>query len=344
MGEHASGQGLGHGAGDASKVGVLFTSINGPGGAPELLNFYRANYDPLFGDVGSSGSRRTAVIIGSRSSRKCRFCGRTDAEASFRSTAHAVAALTGNSVLFTNEECDECNGRFGRLEDDLGKFTQPIRTFAQVGGRKGIPGIKLPSMEIRVKAGDIHAYVDREETRQTFVDDEKTKRLTITVALQPFRPRAVYKAFVKMALSVVPIDEVCSFNAALQWLASDSLTDGATSGPGGYLCVETQSRRIWPAPTVFVLRRKPQSTAPYATLFVAFANATFQIWIPAGEMDQGPARSDLPLHSYPPPSLLSNSPDDFTIASVWDLSSPDLVRDASRRQTFSYAKRERVST
>jgi hypothetical protein len=82
------------------------------------LAFYRSNYDWLFYRELKPGQHE---IIGTKSPRICRFCGRTTPDACFRDDAHAESRLTDNNVLFTCDECFACNQPLSKLEDDLSK-------------------------------------------------------------------------------------------------------------------------------------------------------------------------------------------------------------------------------
>jgi hypothetical protein len=50
-------------------------------------------------------------------SRRCLFCGRSRAETTFKKDAHVIPAALDNRTLLSNEECDDCNGKFGETWD-----------------------------------------------------------------------------------------------------------------------------------------------------------------------------------------------------------------------------------
>jgi hypothetical protein len=59
-------------------------------------------------------------VVGSRpgppknkSERKCRFCGKSNPEVSFKKKAHLIPEFLGNKMLLSDFECDSCNYEFG---------------------------------------------------------------------------------------------------------------------------------------------------------------------------------------------------------------------------------------
>ena len=71
------------------------------------VTFYAKHYahaKPLFLRPG------TRVVLGEQNHRLCRFCGQGEPGTSFRHKAHAIPELLGNKSIFTNFECDNCNG------------------------------------------------------------------------------------------------------------------------------------------------------------------------------------------------------------------------------------------
>ncbi len=111
-------------------------------GAPVFLDergekaaqFYEERYvgtHPLFLRPGKR------LVLAAPDPRVCRFCRRGTASTPFRNDAHAIPQLLGNRTLFTREECDECNLFFGStIENDLGNWTKPTRTFSRIKGKK----------------------------------------------------------------------------------------------------------------------------------------------------------------------------------------------------------------
>ncbi len=77
--------------------------------AADAARFYEKRYvgaQPLFLRPG------TKLVLGGTDARRCRFCDRDSADATFRTAAHAIPELLGNKTLFTLEECDQCNAFF----------------------------------------------------------------------------------------------------------------------------------------------------------------------------------------------------------------------------------------
>ncbi len=123
----------------------------------KALAFYNENYDLLSYQEMKPGQR---FMIGTKPPRVCRFCRQSAPQACFRDDAHAVSRLTGNDVLFTYDECSACNKRFSELEDDLGKFTLPARTFGQVRGYRKIPSLKTRDSRMDMHPGNLRIEID----------------------------------------------------------------------------------------------------------------------------------------------------------------------------------------
>ncbi len=106
----------------------------------KAAQFYEETYvgaHPLFLRPGKR------LVLAGPDPRVCRFCGRDSANTRFRHDAHAIPHLLGNRTLFTREECDQCNLFFGStIENDLGNWTKPTRTFSRIKGKNGVPTLK----------------------------------------------------------------------------------------------------------------------------------------------------------------------------------------------------------
>lgn len=144
----------------------------------EAADFYDQHYavitEPLFLRPGER------MILGDKENKVCRFCGGSEPTVSFRLEAHAIPEALGNKSLFTNYECDGCNKFFGGdIENDLGKWSKPHRTFACICGKKGVPTLKRggPEPGWRIEYNDSTGFhVKLYENDSLFVIDEEKNR------------------------------------------------------------------------------------------------------------------------------------------------------------------------
>lgn len=107
----------------------------------ELFKEFWLNYDLKVFD------KNTKQTIGEKDKTKriCRFCGKKAPEVTFKSVAHAVSEALGNKGIVLNEECDDCNNKFGsKIEIDLIEYLRFYCVFFGIKGKEKIPEIKSP--------------------------------------------------------------------------------------------------------------------------------------------------------------------------------------------------------
>ena len=150
--------------------------------------------------------RQTMLGSGSKAERRCRFCDRSSADgATFKSVAHAIPTALGNDHLKLADECDECNGYFGReTEPSLIAMLDIPRAYLGTQGRGGNDG----RPELRFEHGKLHHDGQGLNVRSDqVVRDEATGRMTVELGKgAPFIPAAAYRALAKIALSVIDAD------------------------------------------------------------------------------------------------------------------------------------------
>jgi hypothetical protein len=300
----------------------------------EALRYYTARYDTLVHEaLQPEGGKR---FLGVKPQR-CRFCGRTRPEVRFQSDAHAISAVLGNRTLFTLEECHHCNQRFSEFEDDLAKWTMAERSFGQVRGRKRVPSLKTRSGRSRADLEDTAYVVTQIEGDEILSYDPRSGKAQGRYTPQPYRPRGVYKALLKMALTVMPAAELGNFQRALKWLLAPGLEQDAVSDGLGFLCFKsfTSGPLPYPYPIIALYRRKPGvKDCPYASFLISYGNTTLQIFLPS-ERDQDVVGNELKIVSHPAPASLDPQPpyEHSTVGTV-KLASPELVQDEPQTFTF----------
>jgi hypothetical protein len=167
----------------------------------------------------------------------CRFCGSSD-PACFRKTAHTFPEALGNKWVFSRDECDDCNTKiFSLYDEELAKAVSPFLT---LGGVKG-KGNKVRSTGRTGRRSHIAHLHDagRRRISMSVLDDDAMEaptfdpetgnmRLTTPIAAVPFKPRYAYKALCKMALALMPDEELPNYRKLIAWLLDpQSLTQNS---------------------------------------------------------------------------------------------------------------------
>jgi hypothetical protein len=250
----------------------------------ENVRFYEARYEVLNRWLLRPGDK---VVLGDKKNRKCRFCGKQAPEVTFRKVAHAIPEALGNKSIETTYECDTCNEGFGSsIENDLGNWSKPMRTFARIRGKSGVPTLKRGGdtgwrIEYDATGFKISAYEDD----PIFVLDEANRRIKFELKRDPHTPVAVLKAFMKIGLTLLPDDEFQNFQEVTAWVRSrDHSIPFLDRSPVIY------TFQPGPMPndliSVFMLRRKQGITdVPYMFLVLGYGNEVFQVMLPSRQHD-----------------------------------------------------------
>lgn len=154
----------------------------------------------------------------------CRFCRKKSPEAKFTQDTHVVSDMLGHNSWYSDFECDDCNHFFGTMyESDLAHYLGISRTLTQTKGKEGVPSFTSPGDVIRAKRQRVQnessVIISREDTsNDAIVTDAENGQILIKVKRNPFTPLKVYKAFLKIALSVLPENAVSQYECAIELL------------------------------------------------------------------------------------------------------------------------------
>lgn len=272
---------------------------------PEIAKaaaFYDEHYagiEPLFLRPGMK-----KIVLGDKQNRVCRFCGLGEPDVTFEDEAHAIPEALGNKSIATNYECDGCNNTFGKgIENDLGNWSKPSRTFARIRGKNGVPTLKRggPGRGWRIGYGRTGFVITQYEREPIFVVDEENKQVRFDLKRDAYTPVAVLKAFVKIGLTLLPAVELPNFTEALAWIREPDHTKGLVEEFPLF-------RTFQPGPmpndliVVVLMRRRASVTGvPYAFLMLAYGNEVFQVFLPSPKQDAAIAGQRLTFPAFPTP-------------------------------------------
>lgn len=242
------------------------------------------------------------VLGDSTHPKTCRFCGRTEPEVSFHKEAHAIPRCVGNNRLFSNYECDSCNEDvFSKYEAQFSEMMKLAHSLSQTKGRKGVPSYK-PNMQqdSRIDVGSegisIKQYPDAPDFVVLNENDGKTPTITVTGEVN-YRPIDIAKILTKMAITVLPENEMQNFVATKKWLLRDS-TDEKSVLQGMRIDLYLYpGNHPFPFPTCGLYKKKDNGgeSFPYLLFFLCYSNFMFQTFIPYCEKDRKAFATDKPV-------------------------------------------------
>lgn len=232
---------------------------------------------------------------------KCRYCGKTKPEVGFKSKAHAIPHFIGNNVLFTDRECDDCNGKFGRmLENQFAGFMHLEHTVSGVRGKKGYPKFKSSDAIIETTG----SFVDWKDIPDENLDyDQTTGTLKIKQRMPTFIPIAVFKCLVRIAVTLMPEEDILDFKDTITWLNDENHQSGDFNLKHLWL-VHGKSSTIdrFADLSAILVKKNADGPAnmPYMMLRLTYSNFLFQVPIPLCKKDDSSLKMNIPYI----PSLL----------------------------------------
>lgn len=273
--------------------------------AKGALHFYERNYESIgqwILDPASKVVLRSALHPG-----VCRFCSQSAPQVTFRDEAHALPECIGNKTLTTDYECDNCNHFFGDgIENDFGNWSKAQRALSGIRGKKRIPALKGDQCRFEHDSDGI--TVTQSDADPIAVRNPDGKHITLRVRRDRHTPVAVLKAFTKMALSLLPEEELPNFSHALTWIRNPDHQVGLVKVSGfPVLYTFVPGTKPLPGSAILLRRKATNSSTPYIAFVLSYGNETFQLFVPCPQRDRTIAIRRSELHYFPNPFELGGT-------------------------------------
>ena len=193
---------------------------------------------------------------------------------------------------------------FGQgIENDLGNWSKPMRTFARIRGKSGVPTLKKggDAPGWRIEHCNTGFNITSYEDDPLFEIDEANKKITFKLKRDAYTPVAVLKAFMKIGLTLLPDEEIENFPHLMAWVRE---TDHNRAF--AHQCRIIYSFQPGPMPNdliaAFILRRRPHVTGyPYAYLVLGYGNEVFQVQLPSQKHDAAMNGQSVQIFPFPTP-------------------------------------------
>lgn len=225
-----------------------------------------------------------------RSTRICRFCAQPKGTKKFKKEAHVIPHFLGNKYLVSDFECDDCNKLFSNYENDLANWLGIARTILGTVGKGGVPTFKSAKDEVIArsvdffndKATQINAANSDGKAIQLDADTGKT---VIRYKKATYTPIKVYKALLKVALSMIAAEEIEQYRAALMFLA-DEQENHWFEEFAQIMCHHLPMNHRFSKPIGLMFKRKDQSTKlPQHVFLLYYETYIFSFPMPFNGLD-----------------------------------------------------------
>lgn len=228
--------------------------------------------------------------LGTKSPRRCRFCGLAWPDVKFGNAAHVLPQFMGNRNVLSWFECNNCNDRFSRYESSFAQFIKLERTLGGMKGRRNrIPEFEDDAGGIAVKPGE-HSFqlIIYEDCESVFTDHDN-KELKIKTVRPDYVPIHILKTIVKIGLSLLDDDEVTDYEIARQFIMSDEYDLAFAGNPmlrvyGYWIPGPTVTKH--PNAALYGIDNACAESVPAKQLILNFGNYCLQMVLPFGRADK----------------------------------------------------------
>lgn len=301
--------------------------------------YFRKRYELLSSSAGFKPNPVKSLV--------CRYCKKSEPETSFKQVTHLLPELLGQNNLHTYDECDKCNALFSSYESNLAIYIRPYITLLGIRGKNKVPAFQSRSINRDENSRTTlqHAEDNRKELIINNIDDYKInkedKTFEILFRKPPFRPVSIYKALLKIGLSLLPV-EFDKYNKR----AFDLLLGKDTGLPfirNAFITTLKRSYFKHPYADLYKARKLVDGNKefPEYILILCFANQVIQIFLPFSEelLNVSSGKRTLEVNLYPAFAMDKNHFPDEIRFNVIDLGIDDTVTE-DHRMMFSYQNAE----
>lgn len=179
-----------------------------------LANYDRTAVGLVVRKAGQAGTAR----------RRCRYCGRSYPDTTFRSRAHTISEALGNKTLFTNDECDGCNTRFCRtIEIEFINRLSHLFPVYNIAGKNGSRQLRgrdytLCRLETDKKAMPIVLSFSDATVGRKYGECPTDLTLYARSRAREWRPRNIYRFLCKFVIGSLDNRLLRYFGRTIEWI------------------------------------------------------------------------------------------------------------------------------
>ena len=232
--------------------------------------------------------------------RVCRFCGRQMPDVTFDKVAHAVQEALGNKILFCYEECDTCNNKMARVEDNFRVLMDFRRSMYHIP-RKGTTkssSIVGKNFIINPNADGLPELYIMEEAISSNINRSQPFLMHLELK-DPIVNEEMYKALCKMVIDMLPSKELEHFKQTISWINPEEywMPDSLPSILTHYIPFD-KIRYPQPVLDIYINNKGQLLHSPYCTAILYIYDMMYMFIMPMVDVDRGMFKYDKSLSTH----------------------------------------------
>lgn len=257
----------------------------------EMLNAWVKEFHSYYKyDSSFNTQTKHRYALGNKVQQRCRYCGMDKSQSTFKKNAHIIPKVIGNRLVTCHYECDRCNAIFGKYETDLSSFIG-LRGYYETTDNYGIKKRRV----YKSKSGEGTIYFSErgmeliDPKSEIFELLENGKTFKSIVNKNPYIPLNVFKALIKISLSVLKDESMKDFDDTIKFLITDKFDNHILIKKFAKLSYLTLIDFYIEHPIIYIFRKLPSLKEyeikenihiPNKTVLIFFRDFIYQIFIP----------------------------------------------------------------
>lgn len=273
-----------------------------------------------------------------RKERICRFCVKRYPDVKFNSDPHIIPRLFSDNFGVSDYECDDCNNKFSKYETHLADFLGLVRTVLSVTNENKTPTFKSPGESLVARISkeyqDQKAIMIQDNSHQGIHINTKTGENRITYTKNTYIPVNVFKALLKIALTLLPERYLNGYGMMFDFINSEENHPAYVQF--AQVLFYTTAYRVNKTSCYLFEKTDPAGSRPTHIFKLYFENFIYEFFLPyhTGDMKLYAPGTQLTTH-YCPPILVQAPPEkeDFSLE-VLDLTPTTPVKNQTGHLTY----------
>jgi hypothetical protein len=278
----------------------------------------------------------------------CRFCNQAD-QSKFNSIPHIIPELFGKNKITSNFECDDCNKKFQKYENDAATMIQHHLSLLGLKTKKGIPTFqsckKQDKSSTILKAEGNQRFFNFSTNLNDFEYHEEKNKLTVRFRTRKFSPYSVYKVLFKVGISLLKENDILENKHYLELINSEN---PILSGIQFFTAYRYMLKTVFfKTPKALLYRAKKvlidKTEIPEYTLVIQFGNIVIQLFLPVSKNNDDIHNKENGLVLELFPSFLYDDVNQITNIEIFQMNLAETAKVSITDEiVMYYNKKERV--